>query len=68
MILDDLRHEAVHRSTRSDDQMKNVGAAFFFFERALDCLDLTADSSYPVQEFRFLLNGVRHRKYFPLFI
>ena len=47
MVLDDLRHEAVHCAARSDDQMKDVRAALFFLDRAFKRLHLAANTSPP---------------------
>jgi len=58
MVLNDLGHQAVHCAARSDNQMKNVGAALFFLDRALERFDLTANAPHPVQKLGFLFNCV----------
>jgi hypothetical protein len=58
MVLNDLGHQAVHCAARSDDQMKNVGAALFFLDRALERFDLTANAPHSVQKLGFFFDGV----------
>ena len=60
MVLNDLSHEAVHCSPGCDHQMKDVGAALFFFDRSFERLDLTENTSHSVQELGFLFDGMRH--------
>src|ERR1700687_2248200 len=58
VILDDLRHQAVHRAARGDDEMKDFGASFFFVDRAFERFDLAAHAADSVQELGFLFDGV----------
>src|ERR1700730_4206581 len=60
VILDNLRHQAVHRATRGDDEMKNLAASFFLVDRAFERFDLAAHAPDPVQELGFFFDGVRH--------
>jgi hypothetical protein len=58
MVLNDLGHQAVHCAARRYDQVKHVGTALFFLDRALKRFDLTANAPHPVQELGFLFNGM----------
>jgi hypothetical protein len=60
VIFDDLRHEAVHCAARSDDQVKDVGAAFFFLDRVFERLHLAENTSHSVQQLGLLFDGVPH--------
>jgi hypothetical protein len=58
VILDYLRHQAVHRAARGHDQVKDVGASFFLVDRTFERFDLSAYAANPVQELGFLFDGM----------
>ena len=58
MVLNDLSHQAVHGPARCDYQMENVGAALLFFDGAFQCFHLTENTSYSIQEFGLLFDGM----------
>jgi hypothetical protein len=63
MILDDFGHQAVHCAARGDDEMEDVGASFFFLDRALERLHLTEDAAHSVEQLGFFFDGVSHMIY-----
>ncbi|HEY6419050.1 MAG TPA: hypothetical protein VIX59_08610 [Candidatus Binataceae bacterium] len=56
VILDDLRHQAIHRAACRDDEVKDIGATLFFFDRSFERFDLATNASHPVQELGFLFD------------
>jgi len=65
VILDDLCHEAVHCAARSDDEMKDIGAALFFLDRAFERLHLAENPSHSVQKLGFLFDRMSHLEQVP---
>jgi hypothetical protein len=60
VVLHDLRHEAVHGAACGRYEMHDLGATSFTLERALDRLDLAADTPDAIQQLGFFANRVRH--------
>src|SRR5579883_1532915 len=60
MVLDDLRHEPIDRSTDRGDHLQHIGAANFGLERALDRIDLPANTADPGQKLRSFPYSVGH--------
>src|SRR5690349_21183909 len=65
VVLDELGHQAVHRSARGYYQLKHIGTSFFSLQSALDGLDLAAHPSDSRQQFVFLFDSVAHRYTLP---
>ena len=60
VVFKDLAHETVERSARRSDALQDVAAFDFVGQRALDCVDLTADATDAMEELGFFANGVTH--------
>jgi hypothetical protein len=60
VILDDLRHETVHRPARSDHEVKDGGATPFFLDRAFKRLHLAENPPHSVQKLGFLFDRMSH--------
>ena len=60
VVLNDFSHQTVHCASRSNDQMQDRGASFFFLDRALKRLHLAKNAAYPIEELGFFFDGVSH--------
>jgi hypothetical protein len=53
MVFNDFGHKTIYRTPGSRDKLQDLGTTMFPFQRALDCLDLPANSPNAVKKFRF---------------
>jgi hypothetical protein len=60
MILDHLCKETLYGAPASGKQAHDLGALDLRFQRPLHGVNLPAQFSYPVDEFRLFPNGVSH--------
>jgi hypothetical protein len=59
----DFGRETVHRASRRNDQVKDLAASFFLFERSLYRLDLPAHATHPGEQPALFLDRVPHAGY-----
>jgi hypothetical protein len=60
VILDHLRHQAVHGTPNGGNDLQNLSAADFSFKCAFDRLDLSLDAPDPADQLGLVFDGVRH--------
>lgn len=64
IAFEDFAHERVQRAAGGSDAMKNLRAACFRLKRTVDGANLAGDSAHPIEQLRFVSDGVAHRERF----
>ena len=62
VIFHHLPHKAVNRTSGGREELQYVGAAYFLFQGALDCLDLPTNAPHAVEKLNFLSGSMGHGK------